>query len=254
MSAKNRSMAVLRGARLGLATIALMQFSLFGPLAGNAQAHDHDHDGNTRTPIKHVIVIVGENRSFDHIFATYKPKDGESVSNLLSEQIVKEDGTPGKNFWKAYQYSADVTGSTTFQLSPTTKKSLYSFLPAPLNGGPTDVCKDNGICTLGDATSSENGLATDYYQFMLTGGTGLTGKVPDTRITGVHGSAPYSTLPPGPFQLTNSRPQTRSLMMPTPPVRCTVSIRCGSNWIATQSMGQREIPMGASRTISPGRK
>jgi phospholipase C len=203
MSVKNRSMAVLRGARLGLATLALMQFSLFGPLAGSAEAHDHG--GGTRSPIKHVIVIVGENRTFDHIFATYKPREGEQVDNLLSKQIVKEDGTPGKNFWKAYQYSADVTGTTTFQLSPTTKKTLYPVLPAPLNGGPTNVCTDNGICTLGDATSSENGLVPDYYQFMLTGGTGLTGKVPDTRITGVHGSPPYSTLPPGPFQLTNSK-------------------------------------------------
>ena len=43
----------------------------------------------------------------------------------------------------------------------------------------------------------------NYYEFLTTGGTGLTGKVPDTRISGVHGSSPYSTLPPGPFQLTN---------------------------------------------------
>jgi phospholipase C len=212
MSVKNRSMAVLRAARLGLATIALLQFSLFGPLAGSTAAHDKGNDddkGKTRTPIKHVIVIVGENRTFDHIFATYKPKDGESVNNLLSEQIVKEDGSPGKDFSKAYQYSADVTGTTTFQLSPTTKKALYTYLPAPLNGGPTNPCTAppsgyDPMCTPGDATSSENGLATDYYQYLLTGGTGLTGKVPDTRITGVHGSAPYSTLPPGPFQLTNS--------------------------------------------------
>ena len=74
MSVKNRSLAVLRGARLGLATIALLQFSLFGPLAGSAEAHDKGNDdkGNTRTPIKHVIVIVGENRTFDHIFATIR--------------------------------------------------------------------------------------------------------------------------------------------------------------------------------------
>ena len=39
---------------------------------------DHDRDGGhqikTATPIKHVIIIVGENRSFDHLFATYVPK------------------------------------------------------------------------------------------------------------------------------------------------------------------------------------
>jgi phospholipase C len=50
----------------------------------------------TLTPIKHVIVIIGENRTFDHIFATYKPVNkGEKVLNLLSEGIVKADGSPG---------------------------------------------------------------------------------------------------------------------------------------------------------------
>lgn len=39
-------------------------------------------DSNTVSPIKHVIVIVGENRSFDHLFATYAPKAGETVNNL----------------------------------------------------------------------------------------------------------------------------------------------------------------------------
>jgi phospholipase C len=44
---------------------------------------------------------------------------------------------------------------------------------------------------------SENGLPADYYGYLVTGGSGLTGKVPDTRIKNV------SALPPGPFQLTN---------------------------------------------------
>ncbi|MHC5862021.1 alkaline phosphatase family protein, partial [Nostoc sp.] len=38
----------------------------------------------TLTPIKHVIVIVGENRTFDHLFGTYQPRWGQTVSNLLS--------------------------------------------------------------------------------------------------------------------------------------------------------------------------
>jgi phospholipase C len=203
MALKKTSAKMLKQARLVLAFLAMMQFSFLGPLADTARADDK----HTSTPIKHVIIIVGENRTFDHLFATYQPKPGESVNNLLSEQIITASGAPGANYAKATQYSADVTGSTLFQLSPTTGKAPYSVLPAPLNGGPTNVCTDNGICTLGDATSSEDGLSetpTNYYNFMLTGGTGLTGKVPDTRISGVHGSAPYSTLPPVPFQLTNS--------------------------------------------------
>src|SRR5947209_13528498 len=41
----------------------------------------------TATPIKHVIVIIGENRTFDNIYATYVPKHG-TVSNLLSRGII----------------------------------------------------------------------------------------------------------------------------------------------------------------------
>ncbi len=185
-----------------LALIAMLQFSLFGPAVGNINADDRSNQ--TVTPIKHVIIIVGENRTFDHIFATYQPKPGESVNNLLSEGIIKGDGTPGPNFSRAQQFSASDTG--TFQLSPS-GKALYSPLPAPLNGGPTNVCTDNGMCNLGDATSSEDGLSrspVDYYRSLLVGGTGLAGKVPDSRINGVTSSAPYSTLMSGPFQLTNS--------------------------------------------------
>lgn len=202
MSAIKLSSKLLHGARTGLALFAMAQFSLFGPLASNAQAQE---ESNTRTPIKHVLIIVGENRTFDHIFATYVPREGERVENLLSKHIVTEKGTPGRDFSLAAQYSADVTGSTTFELSPS-NKTLYPVLPAPLNGGPTVLCVNGvGLCTLGDATSSENGLDPDYYQFLLTGGTGLTGKVPDSRINGVNSTAPYSTLPPGPFQLTDTK-------------------------------------------------
>ena len=193
---------MLHGGRMMLAFVALMQ-SFFGPVMQSAKADDED----TITPIKHVIIIVGENRTFDHVFATYKPKAGESVNNLLSEGIIKEDGTKGPNYARAQQYSADITGSPVYELSPKTGKSLYPILPAPLNGGPANVCINNGICTYGDARSSEDGLSKspiDYYRFLLTGGTGLSGPVPDSRITGVHNSVPYSSLLPGPFQFTNS--------------------------------------------------
>jgi phospholipase C len=190
---------LLHGSRVVLAFAGIAQ-TMVGPLVQSAKAADKQ----TQTPIKHVIVIVGENRTFDHLFATYKPQPGESVNNLLSQGIVNEDGTPGPNYALAHQYSADVSGSQLFQLSPTSGKALYPVLPAPLNGGPTNVCTDNGMCNMGDARSSEDALSLTFYRFLLTGGTGLTGKVPDSRITGVNNQAPYSTLAPGPFQLTNS--------------------------------------------------
>ena len=46
----------------------------------------------TRSPIKHVIVVVGENRSFDNLFGTYTPTDRtQSVFDRLSEGIVRRN-------------------------------------------------------------------------------------------------------------------------------------------------------------------
>src|SRR5262249_56892721 len=137
--------------------------------------------------MKHVMVMVGENRSFDHVFATYVPRPGETVNNLLAEEIINADGTPGSNYSRATQFQADITGSTTYEPSPMTGKTAYLTLPAPLNGGPTDVCIDNGMCKPGEARSTEDGLPSPpypYYQAFLHGGTGLTGKGPDTRTNG----------------------------------------------------------------------
>src|SRR5262249_36260253 len=50
---------------------------------------DERASGRTRSPIKHVVVIVGENRTFDHVFATYKAKHGQYVDNLLAKGIIK---------------------------------------------------------------------------------------------------------------------------------------------------------------------
>ena len=72
-------------------------------------------DNDTDRPIKHVIVIIGENRSFDHVFATYQPQPGQTVHNLLSEGIIKLDGDKnaiaGPNFAKAQQLAATDTGA-----------------------------------------------------------------------------------------------------------------------------------------------
>src|SRR5215472_486764 len=132
MTVKRFTSRLLQGARAGLATLVILQMSLAGPFVGNAAADDNEghHSGKTNTPIKHVIVIVGENRTFDHIFATYQPKAGETVDNLLSKKMINEDGTPGPNFADANLYAAAATDSPLFQLAPK-NKTLYSPLPVP---------------------------------------------------------------------------------------------------------------------------
>jgi phospholipase C len=86
-------------------TFAMSVFG-FGAPARAANDPDNAVDAiKTATPIKHVIIIVGENRSFDHLYATYVPTSKkERVLNLLSEGIINPDGSPGPNFAKAHQF------------------------------------------------------------------------------------------------------------------------------------------------------
>jgi phospholipase C len=194
MKAKHLAKTAGKAVRTGLVTTAMFQLAIGSAFAaGQSDTTPASRDNATTTPIKHVIVIIGENRSFDHVFATYVPKNGQTVNNLLSEGIVNADGTPGPNFPAAEQKNATDQSGDAFLLSP--PKSSYAVLPAPLNGGPVTSYVKNDNLKL--AKQSENGLPADYYGYLVTGGSGLSGAVPDTRIKNV------SALPPGPFQLTN---------------------------------------------------
>ncbi|HEY1766399.1 MAG TPA: alkaline phosphatase family protein [Terracidiphilus sp.] len=194
MVAKQVAATALKTARAGLVYAAMLQLA-FGTTFADAQSPNSSRDNDTASPIKHVIVIIGENRSFDHVFATYVPKKGETVWNLLSEGIVKADGTPGPNFSKAQQSAAYDIKPDAFLLSPTKTEFPGAVLPAPLVGGPQDSYVKNDNLTL--ARQSENGLPADYYAYLVTGGTGQSSATPDARIKNVNG------LPAGPFQLTN---------------------------------------------------
>ena len=197
--------AVVTATILSLAggqTGAVFAASGFGP---------SQSDNKTRTPIKHVIIIIGENRTFDHVFATYKPKTaGETVSNLLSKGIVKADGTPGANYAKAMQMQgADYDA---YQLSP--PSTPYVNLPPAMIGGPSTpyACQAINITTGASCDTSANeaivakvetGLDPSYVKFLLTGGTGsIPYPGPDTRIS-YNGQGP-TTLPNGPFQITSA--------------------------------------------------
>ncbi len=150
----------------------------------------------TASPIKHVIIIVGENRSFDHLFATYVPKSrGEKVLNLLSERIVKADGSPDENFdrGRQFQIASAPNGGKYFISASAANKSLYTTLPAPdVNG-----VQNPPAAAILKLAGGDPGLpASDQYLFG-TGGTGLPYTLgPDIRITNVN------TLPPGPFLMT----------------------------------------------------
>jgi phospholipase C len=82
----------------------------------------------TTTPIKHVIVIIGENHTFDNVFATYQPPRGQRALNLLSEGLVTAAGAPGPNAPKAEQQTASDT--TSYSTTPT-ETGPYTSLPRP---------------------------------------------------------------------------------------------------------------------------
>ena len=82
----------------------------------------------TETPIEHLIIVVGENISFDNLFATYEPAPGSKVANLLSRGIVDRQGNPGPHFAQAAQREASVRDR--FAVTPTTKAG-FATLPQP---------------------------------------------------------------------------------------------------------------------------
>src|SRR5262252_6708781 len=128
MQSGNHSRGIWQRLGVGTTVFATMM-NLLAPTTAAAKPLKA-RDAVTTTPIQHVIVIVGENRTFDHLFATYVPPAGQTVDNLLSKGIINADGTPGPNFALGAQSKAVV--SQQFSLSPQFK-TPWSKLP------PTNV-------------------------------------------------------------------------------------------------------------------
>ena len=163
-----------------------------------------------KTPIQHVVIIIGENRTFDHVFGTYVPKvnpttgKSQHIWNLQSQGIVNLDGTPGPNFDKATQYSAtemSSVGTGKFAINPG-NKIAYPTLPPALAGGPK-AASEWGAPFLSEAVGKlvDQGLASTYNKFLTTGATGITGGKVDTRITSTNPNKPAN----GPFQITGRK-------------------------------------------------
>jgi phospholipase C len=156
------------------------------------------NDGKTTTPIKHVIIIVGENRTFDHQFATYVPPIG-TVDNLLRRGIVNADGTPGPHVGAATQFSAiDVTK---YSIAPGDKKA-YTFgannMPPIMTGGAPESASNSApppFATIEAAETFDYGLKPRDIKKLTTGATGLPQDAIDTRIP--HATAPQNA----PFQI-----------------------------------------------------
>jgi phospholipase C len=190
------------GLRVGVAAAALGAFTANGGAADPDKAVDRV---STTTPIKHVIVVLAENSSFDHAFGTFRPREGQHIANLLSKGIVNADGTPGRNFSKAAQFTVSPQPQY-FIGAPDVSKTPYVTLPPPdLNGVPQQATDDNPppFATTAVAQAAEPSLEAKDAILLTTGASRLPFtpenngvRNPDTRILNVTG------LPNGPFQQT----------------------------------------------------
>src|SRR5262245_57675113 len=148
----------------------------------------------TATPIKHVIVLIGENRSFDHTYATYVPQQGQSVANLLSKRIINADGSPGPHKDAAKQFQIATINPVSYFISTDTlihpHKTAYApFLPTPevgsapprpvtlkqLQKDPVDSLPpfDASTFSLVQLERLSQGLEPGDLSLLTTGATGL---------------------------------------------------------------------------------
>jgi phospholipase C len=183
----------------------------------------------TATPIKHLIVIIGENRTFDNVYGTYSPKHGQTVSNLLSKGIVNPDGSARPTSLLARQFEIQNIDPVEYFIS-TAKlnnpgKTAYTNLPTPEAGNappvavtldqfhndPADTAPPFDTKTFSKDELHQISPVLDQgdLKLLTTGATGLANcqpdptkppfpcPVPDTRI------ANFSTLPNTVFRITN---------------------------------------------------
>ena len=194
------------------AVITAAILSVFGhdvAVADQVKFGQSRNDKNTTSPIKHVIVIVGENRTFDHVFATYVPKQGQTVSNLLSKGIIDINGHPAANYLSTQQYATSTSGLFQNSFSSGSKSpyganvSGRSLQNPSISYAPvtcyTDVATAalNGpgcMATLALAAQADYGLLPDDLPLLTEGAIGsanVGASGADLRIINFNVSGPY---------------------------------------------------------------
>ncbi len=165
-----------------LAAVVATQLLVATPL--RAQTDTGSNDGKTTSPIKHVIIIIGENRTFRSHLCHLQAQEGATVDNLLSRGIINAGRHARSEFC--------AVGSNILRRTPTRSRKVpdrrrsYPTLPPPRTvAAQVDVVQrqrylHSGRC---DGVGKWICLPT-YYPFLLTGGTGSgqMKKTADQRI------------------------------------------------------------------------
>lgn len=176
---------------------------VLSPVLASAPAVAKSDTTTPATPIEHIVLIIGENHSFDNLYGTYVPKKGETIDNILSKKIVKVDGTPGTNFSKAAQMQAP--GTDSYNIAPPNKTAYSILSPPALSGTPSKASDSDPMpfATLAAAEAFEkavgnNGIDRSDWLKLTTGASGLGSSGVDTRVSNAN------NLPNGPFQITGA--------------------------------------------------
>ena len=281
MDARRTVSEILHGARIAALSVAVLQMAVGPALASAAAAapgisRARGPWGHPATPIKHVIVIIGENRSFDHVFATYQPRPGQTVHNLLSEGIIQLDfaknAVKGPHFDKAQQLAATDTGpNDSFLLSPPKQEFPNNTLPAPpdsvatgaqgyfTNAACSALVPDPGACAEAIAEVTETGLPSEPGWPMP--------RMPTTSPTISHwwrvalarnrrcliNASATCVEPAG--RPVPAHQQRACPTSATPPAPFTASTRCGSSSTAAPNTPSLREPLqAATASCSPGWK
>jgi phospholipase C len=185
---------------------AALSFSLLAATVGVADNKSQDAADSVKTesPIKHVIILIGENRGTDHTFGVYKPRGkNQTISNLLSKGIVYENGSPGAHFSLAQQFS--VAPQPLYYIgAPQKAKVAYDNrgqMPQPNTAGAPSAQSASGAPFVPAVLAGVAALdpSPDFNAntdtILTTGFTGLAADSLDSRIPNA------GILPNGPFVL-----------------------------------------------------
>ena len=122
-----------------------------------------DNSAHTTTPIKHLVVIYGENVSFDHYFGTYP-----TAANTDGTPFKAAAGTPKVNGLTPALLTSNPNAYNPQRLTPAqavTCDQNHSYKPeqAAVDNGAMDKFVENVSKDTCTGAYGEPGLAMDYY-------------------------------------------------------------------------------------------
>ncbi len=226
-----------------------------GPMGG-----PHNNDRRTTSPIKHVIVIMGENRTFDHVFATYQAAQrrarrqsavqGNRQQGRIARPELRQGGAVLGGGQQLLLASAPVARHRT-TIRPTRLQTPGTSYAPQTCYTTSNAAALNGpgcLATLALAAQADYGLRPQDLPLLTTGATGIPGNSPDTRILNCHQPA-ERPLSAGASRSRERSPPASTLL--TAAARCIASTRCGSNSTATPQRYPRQNPSGCQADLFP---